>query len=127
FPGPKAKIAKYPTKKAVASSYCPNKAQLCTEKATSMVTNKGIVAKRVNKPRINKIEQKNSANMAKLSETVQPSPNRSINPSFRSLNSTSLVYPWYGIISAPNPIRKIKAARLEDSVPLGTFRKNLVI
>lgn len=77
-----------------------------------MVTNNGIVASRVNNPSISSTEQKNSAKVARPSDTAGLSPMKLMNLSFLSAKWESLAQPWLGIINTPNTSLKINVAML---------------
>lgn len=76
-PGPSNNIAKYPVRNAGASSCLSNRFQSCIDMTTNMVAINGMVASRVNSPKISKAEQNSSAKMANPIDSAPPRPNKS--------------------------------------------------
>ncbi len=75
-----------------------------------MVTSRLKEAKRVSKPRISKIEQKNSAKVARLRLKKEPIPKGSGKTPDFSVKEQSFCHPWVNI-KAPKLTRSISSAR----------------
>ena len=78
-----------------------------------MVMIKGILANLVNKPRISKMEQKNSENTARNKETEAFIPKISGKLMVSPNNFSNLGYPWLSIMT-PAPIRNKSETTLKD-------------
>jgi hypothetical protein len=90
LPGPQKRIVIAETRNKVAFSPSTKISPPETIKTiTIMVIIIGIAANLVNKPRIRKMEQKNSANITRQREVVDPRCIKSINLKRRELNFTS--------------------------------------